>query len=197
MANVMPSVLLDPLVLGREPVTPPNDQPGSWLCGVWPCQGDDQWLAVDIEDGRDWSELCRFLDRADLDVETEEAAASLRPELSSALGSWAAERTHHSAAHLLQKAGLAAGPVQDSEDVWRDPQLRSRGFMVPLDQPDFGVLHYPASAYRLSRTPGTIRGPGPRLGQHTRQVLAEWLDLSDGEWAELEAAGAAFATGPI
>ena len=44
-------------------------------------------------------------------------------------------RTPYQAAHLLQRAGVAAAPVQDASDLARDPQLRARGFIVEIDHP--------------------------------------------------------------
>ena len=56
-----------------------------------------------------------------------------------------------------------------------------------MDDPELGALLMPAVAPRLSRTPGGISWPGPRLGQHTDEVLAE-AGLDDTERARLRAA---------
>src|SRR5262249_4433618 len=125
-------------------------------------------------------------------ADTREEAAALAGDLETALLLWVVERTSHTAAHLLQKAGIPAAPVQDSEDIWRDPQLRSRDFMVPVEQIDFGVVNYPQSVQRLSQTPGRLRAPGPRLGEHTHRILREWLGTSDAELHAWEATGAIF-----
>ena len=76
---------------------------------------------------------------------------------------------------MLQRAGLAAGAVQDNEDVVRDPQHRERHFLQEMDHPDLGVAEYPDPPYRLSKTPATIRRRTPRLGEHTTEILTEWL----------------------
>jgi crotonobetainyl-CoA:carnitine CoA-transferase CaiB-like acyl-CoA transferase len=192
MVGVMAPLLVDPLVNGKETSVAANAVPGSWLSGVFACLGHDRWVAIEVEDGEDWSRLCQFLDRPDLDAVDARAADYRRPELEAAVAEWTARVTPHTATHLLQKAGVAAGTVQDSEDIWRDPQLRSRGFMVPLEQPDFGVVNYPRSVHRLSRTPGRIRRPAPRLGQHSNEILREWLGVTDDELAGLAASGAIF-----
>ena len=60
--------------------------------------------------------------------------------------------------------------------------------MKQVEDPELGPLLMPAVAPRLSRTPGGVRWPGPRLGQHTDEVLAE-AGLDDDARAQLRAAG--------
>ncbi len=58
--------------------------------------------------------------------------------------------------------------------------------MVAIDDPDIGeTIIVPNVIPRLSETPGRIETLGPRLGQHTDEVLTGLLGLSDGEIAEL------------
>jgi crotonobetainyl-CoA:carnitine CoA-transferase CaiB-like acyl-CoA transferase len=193
LVGPMASLLLDPLVNGRDHEPAPNEVPGAWLAGVFPAVGHDAWFAIELEDADDWAVLCGVLGRADLVTDDPAVAAGRRDELAAAFAAWVADRTPHTAMHLLQRQGLAAGPVQNSEDIWRDPQLRDRGFVVATPQPDLGVVRYPQSVYgHLSATPGRMRRAGPRVGDHTDEILREWLSLGDDELAELSAAGAIF-----
>ena len=192
MAAVLAEPLLEAVANGHDPGAYANEMPGALLSGVFPCLGHDAWLALELEDLDDWHALCQVLERPDLDTGDAAAAEAARAELRDAVAAWAAARTHHTAAHLLQQAGLAAGPVQSIEDVWRDPQHRSRGYVVELDQPDLGRRPYPRAPIRLSATPARARRAGPRLGEHTDQLLRTWLDLDDDELAELHRCGAVF-----
>jgi benzylsuccinate CoA-transferase BbsF subunit len=192
---MLAALYVDPLNSGREPVTVHNHVPGSWLSGVFRCRGYESWLAIDIEDRDDWGTLCAFLDRRDLVVESPVEAEATEPFLRAEIEAWASRHSAHTAMHAMQKAGLAAAVVQASEDMWRDPQLRARGFGEEVDQPDLGVVTYPTSAQRWTKTPGSIRHPPPRLGQHTREVLREWVGLSEDELASLTGAGAIFDPG--
>jgi crotonobetainyl-CoA:carnitine CoA-transferase CaiB-like acyl-CoA transferase len=94
--------------------------------------------------------------------------------------------------HHLQRAGLAAGVVQDMEDLWRDLQVRARDLPVQVSQPDLGSVAYTGSAQRWSKTPGTAPFPPARLGQDTRDVLQRWLGTSNEELRSLEEGGAIF-----
>ncbi|MGH3149382.1 MAG: CaiB/BaiF CoA transferase family protein [Streptosporangiaceae bacterium] len=197
-AAVMGPMMLDYVVNGRASVVPGNQVPGALLSEVVRCHGDDRWLAVEAEDAADWRALAHFLGRADLaeaaqppDGQAPDGQApdgqlpdeQARAELGAALTAWASERTAQQAMRMLQKAGLAAGAVQDAEDVVRDPQHRERHYLLEMDHPDLGVAEYAAPPHRLATTPPVVRRPTPRLGDHTVEVLGEWLGMSPAEAA--------------
>jgi crotonobetainyl-CoA:carnitine CoA-transferase CaiB-like acyl-CoA transferase len=183
-AAVMGPMMLDYIVNGRGSVRPGNHVPGAWLSEVVRCRGDDRWLAVELEDAADWRTLAQLTGRGDL------AEAALAPDeearsaLAGALAGWAADLTAQQAMRMLQRAGLAAGAVQDSEDVVRDPQHRERHFLLEMDHPDLGVAEYAAPPHRLAKTPPVVRRPTPRLGAHTIEVLGEWLGMPPAEAAQ-------------
>jgi crotonobetainyl-CoA:carnitine CoA-transferase CaiB-like acyl-CoA transferase len=187
-AAVMGPMMLDYVVNGRASVVPGNQVPGALLSEVVRCHGDDRWLAVEIEDAADWATLAEFLGRADLaeavqSPDDQPPGEQARAALGAALAAWASERTAQQAMRMLQKAGLAAGAVQDAEDVVRDPQHRERHYLLEMDHPDLGVAEYAAPPHRLAKTPPVVRRPTPRLGDHTVEVLGEWLGMSPAEAA--------------
>ncbi len=83
-------------------------------------------------------------------------------------------RTTLSAAHLLSLAHVPATSVANTEEGYHDPQLHHRHFPVFVDHPDLGCSSNPGTPYRLTVTPGGIDRVGPRVGQHTREVLERW-----------------------
>ena len=123
---------------------------------------------------------------------TREQSELLEPQLSEVLRSWTAGYSSYGAMHHLQRAGLAAVAVQDAEGLYRDLQLRTRGFTERVDQADVGPVRYSSSPQRWSKTPGATTVPPARLGEHTRDVLSRWLALPDAEMNALEEEGAIF-----
>jgi crotonobetainyl-CoA:carnitine CoA-transferase CaiB-like acyl-CoA transferase len=192
MAPVLAELYAGPLNGIEVEAWQANRVPGSWLSGIYQCAGIDQWLAVDIEDGSDWNLLCELLDRPELRADDEQQARGLEPQLSDAVAGWAAGYSSYGGMHHLQRAGLAAAAVQDAEAVYRDLQLRFRGFAERVDQADLGPVLYSSSPQKWTTTPGVARVPPARLGEHTRDVLGRWLDLGDAEMDRLEAEGAIF-----
>ncbi|MGE8358357.1 CaiB/BaiF CoA transferase family protein [Pseudomonas sp.] len=89
----------------------------------------------------------------------------------------------------LEQAGVPCGPINDLEQVFADPQVQARGLRVELPHPLAGVVPQVASPIRLSGTPVEYRHAPPLLGEHTEQVLQQWLGLRAEQIAELRVAG--------
>ncbi|MDH1265696.1 CaiB/BaiF CoA-transferase family protein [Pseudomonas sp. GD03944] len=89
----------------------------------------------------------------------------------------------------LEQAGVPCGPINDLEQVFADPQVQARGLRVELPHPLAGVVPQVASPIRLSATPVEYRQAPPLLGEHTEQVLQQWLGLRAEQIAELRVAG--------
>ncbi len=99
----------------------------------------------------------------------------------------------HGAAHwvaLFEQAGVPCGPINDVRQVFEDPQVVARGMRVQMAHPLAGQVALVANPIRLSATPVTYRHAPPLLGQHTRAVLRELLQLDEARIDALCAAGA-------
>ena len=75
----------------------------------------------------------------------------------------------------LEAAGVPCGPINRIDEVFADPQVRARGLHIDMDHPLAGSVPLVANPIRLSGSPVTYRTPPPTLGQHTAEVLAQWL----------------------
>ena len=188
-AAIMAPLYLDYLANGREWTAEPNEVPGSLFSGVVRCLGADAWVAVELEDADDWAVMCSFLERPICELGDAGPTPEIRESMREAIEDWASTVSPFQVTLTLQGAGLAVGPVQNSEDLWRDAQLRSRGAFVEVCHPDLGCIEYP-DARPLSRSPGGVRSRGPRLGEHTADVLGEWLACGEAEVDELRTSGA-------
>ncbi|HET9316163.1 MAG TPA: CoA transferase, partial [Vicinamibacteria bacterium] len=81
-------------------------------------------------------------------------------------------------------------PLRSLEDLLEDEHLLATGFWSSADHPTEGRLRLPAPASRFSATPAEVRRLPPRLGEHTREVLAE-AGFTEAEVGALLGAGAA------
>ena len=169
----------------RRPDMAPHD--------AFPCAGDDQWMVIACPDDETWSRLVAATgvsDLADAKFSTLAGRLAHADAVKVALNTWTRGRNKHEATDLLQAAGVPAAPVNSGADVWRDPFLRSRGFIQELTHPAAGTAEYPGLAYRLSLTPGAIRTPAPCFAEHTHDVLGSLLGLSRAEIDALVETGA-------
>jgi len=110
-------------------------------------------------------------------------------ELDAAVGAWIAERDRDEVVAAFEKAQAAVAPIYDVRDVLVDPQFAALGSLVRVPDPELGSVLMQNVLFRLSETPGRITSAGPRVGEHTDEILAE-LGYGDTEIAELHTAGA-------
>jgi formyl-CoA transferase/CoA:oxalate CoA-transferase len=89
----------------------------------------------------------------------------------------------------LRDAGVPCGEVRSLDAALADPQVRARDMIERVDHPTIGRLDLLGLPVKLSDTPGRVRTPPPRLGEHTRRVLRDDAQLDDDQIDEMVAAG--------
>ncbi len=180
-------VLLD-AALGGEQTPPGNGDPDHAPHGVYPCAGDDRWIALTIDSDESWRRLAAASGREDLaasvfDRQPDRIANA--EKLDEALAEWTrAEQAEH-LMERLQAAGVAAGIVRFTPEVMDCGHLERRGWFRRIDHPDMGEHRYNGHPWRFAGLPERSDSPPPRLGEHSREVLSERLGLSDHEIDDL------------
>lgn len=124
---------------------------------------------------------------------TNNARVQNRHELDRIIGEFVAARTVDENVAFFEEAEVTIGPVNDIERFMRDPHVRARALLADYPDEEMGLFPQHAVTARLSGTPGAIRAPAPKLGQHTRDVLRE-SGFSEGEIEAALASGLARAT---
>ncbi len=161
--------------------------------GVYPCAGDDEWIALAAWTDTQWQALCREMSRDDWLADAGLAALpgrlAARDRLDEAISVWTRRLEARELMKRLQDTGVPAGVVQTEPDLLADPQLAHRDHWVPTEHPHLGTLQVERAGFRLSDADGGFAKPGPLLGEHTRAVLGELLDLDDAQIDDLEARG--------
>lgn len=162
--------------------------------GVYPCAGDDRWLAVVCESDAQWRALCAVIQapqlQSDLRFESAPARIAHAAELDAIVAGWTSKLDPHRAEALLQQAGVPAGVVQDSADLSQDFQLAHRQHFVRVKHPVHGAIWVESSPIRLSLTPGSIERAAPTLGGDTQHVLSDILGYGEEQITDLAADGA-------
>lgn len=176
---------------GHEPsVQPAHDAP--W--GLFPAAGEDRWLAVTVRDDADWCALCAVIDRPDLGADvrlrTRTGRDAHRGRIDEAVRAWSSQRPAAEAMDLLQAAGVPAGAVLRAVEVaeW-DYYVQRRAFREELhpyaDEP-FTMENVQIHSDRIADPPLL---QAPLLGEQTREIAAELLDMDEAGIDELIAAG--------
>jgi formyl-CoA transferase/CoA:oxalate CoA-transferase len=86
---------------------------------------------------------------------------------------------------VCERVGIPCGPILSVAQALAHPQVQARGMVVPLEHPSAGPIRVTGVPVRLSETPGVVRTPPPRLGEHSRKVLGELCGLDDAVLDEL------------
>ena len=86
----------------------------------------------------------------------------------------------------MEDAGVPCGPINTLDRVFEDPQVQARGLRIEMPHPLAGTVPLVANPIRLSGTPVEYRRAPPTLGQHTDEVLAQWLELDAAAVAALK-----------
>ena len=97
------------------------------------------------------------------------------------------ERTSRDWIARLDAANVPCGPINNYKEVFENPQVQHRGLKIEMPHPLSGSIPGVASPMRFSETPVEYKAPPPLLGQHTREVLAGVLGMSEAELDRLAA----------
>ena len=187
--------LLDHTMNGRVAGPQGNRNPFMAPHGIYPCKGEDQWVAVAVETNEDWRTLCRAMEKPDLVGEERFADVYNRlqhwQELDQILAQWTRRHTPYEVMEILQRSGVAAAPVLDIDGLGNDPHFQKRGIRVPCEHPVTGPETLCSNPWNLSDTSPKVRQPAPMLGQHNHYVFGQLLGKSPEEVNRLEKEGVA------
>ena len=178
---------------GKDPQNRGNTDPVMAPHGAYPCRGHDRWITIAIASDNEWARLCTAMNRPNL-IHDDSFANILsrhrnQDALDAIIASWTIELDSPELSRILQDHGIAAAPVMTGEDIFNDPHYQERGLLELVDHSSTGVYFLPGVAWKMSRTPGSVRWPAPRLGEHNQFVFKDILGLTDSDIAHLNAGG--------
>ena len=188
--------LLDYVMNGRVLSPAGNTHPTMVPHDNYRCAGEDAWVAIAVRSEDEWRAFCRATGHPEWADDARFADAyrrrQHRSELDALITTWTSRRTPYEAMEVLQAAGVAAMPVMNLEDQFRDPHLREREIHLESEHPKVGLEFLHGIPWRLGATPGRIRRPAPLLGEHNQYVFGELLGLPGAEIQRLVEAGAIY-----
>ena len=158
--------------------------------GLYPCRGEDRWIAIDASESTHWDALRSVIvELRDAKYGTIVGRLRNRDELEAAIATWTREQEAAAAEDRLQAAGVPAHVVSGGGDLARDVDLREAGHLNQIHEPVFGEAVIEGPRFSLDRTALALTRRGPRIGEQTNEVLATVLRMSDTEIAQLSEAG--------
>ncbi|HVS76824.1 MAG TPA: CaiB/BaiF CoA-transferase family protein [Steroidobacteraceae bacterium] len=120
---------------------------------------------------------------------THVARGEHQAELDALIADWTRTQDRDALLSSMARFGVPAGLIYRAPEMLSDPHFAAREAIVTVRHPDFGSLRMQNVAPKLSETPGGIRSPSPRLGEHNEEIYSGLLGLSAERLAELRGAG--------
>ncbi|MPT18649.1 MAG: CoA transferase [Pseudomonas sp.] len=172
--NMMESLIPEHSVFGtvREPAG--SSLPGIAPTNAYRCQ-DGKYALIAGNGDSIFKRLMEKIDRHDLanDPELQQNDGRVRhvARLDAAISTWTAERPLDEVLAALKEANIPSGKIYDAADIAADPHYQARGMLVRSELDDGTPVTLPGIVPKLEATPGQLRSPAPRLGEHTDAVL--------------------------
>ncbi|MGH2587467.1 MAG: CaiB/BaiF CoA transferase family protein, partial [Dehalococcoidia bacterium] len=193
----IPEAVLDYTMNGRVQRRIGNRHPSRAPQGMYPCLGDDRWIAISVATDAQFAALARAMGTPELTADGRFATLPARQKhhdvLDELISAWTRGRAAGAVERGLQALGVEATAVATVRDVWLDQQLHHRGFFELVSPspsaPKLGPRPFIRPAWRMSETPAVTERHAPAFGEHTDEVLIDLLGLSADGLQSLEAEG--------
>ncbi len=186
----MGGTVLDYTINGKIPQATGNRDPGYAPQGCYRCKGQDMWVNISVVTQEQWLAFCRVLGNPEWSKAARLFSVSDRllnhDELDVLIARWTMEHDRYEVMHLLQSAGIPAGPVLGPAGVYADPHLKERGFFREVTHREAGTHLYPGMCFKYDNTPVEIRIPAPCLGEHNDYVFGQLLGMTAQEIEQLK-----------
>ena len=160
--------------------------------GTYPCKpcgpNDYVYVYTSRTNPLHWRRLLEVIGRKDLigDPRFDTAVVRLEHErdVDDMISAWTRQHDKREAMRILGDAGVPAGAVFDTMELTDDPDFERRGIVQTMQHPAAGAFKMPGWPVRFDGATPKVES-SPLLGQHTKDVLADWLGLDESQIAQL------------
>ncbi len=152
----------------------------------------DGYIALAVGNDAQFQRFCTIAGQPELAEDARFTTNSLRvehrKELVSIIRKLTQQKPRDTWLEELATAGVPAGPVNQIDQVFDDPQIKHRQMelTMPYSLSGSGEVSLIANPIKFSETPVSYRHAPPTLGKHNREILSDWLGLSEQEIAQLK-----------
>jgi formyl-CoA transferase len=185
--NVMESLLPEYDAQGYVRERSGSALPGIAPSNLYPCSDGAYVLIAGNADSL-FRRLMTAIGREDLREDPalarNDGRAAQMERIDAAIAAWTGTRSRDEVLAAMERAQVPAGRIYSAADIAADPHYAARGMIEQVSAGDGEPLRVPGVIPKLSATPGALRAPAPKLGEHTDEVLAA-LGYASGEISAL------------
>lgn len=150
----------------------------------------DGWVVIAVANEALFERFCQAIGRPELVKDDRFSSDPNRvaheSELKSIIEAWSKNYTVQEVVDKLLRYSIPSSPILGIDEVCHHPQIEARNMLVELDHPVAGKVKIPGQPVKLSMSPGRPRGPSPLLGQHTTEILVQYLGYTEEQIHELK-----------
>ncbi len=165
--------------------------------GLYPCSpggtNDYVYIMTSRANPEHWDRLLKVVEREDLIGDdrylTPADRVKRETEVDDVISAWTRNQSKFDAMRLIGEAGIPAGAVLDTDELNRDATFEERGVRQTMVPPAHEPFKMPGCPVRSDGRASRLKA-SPVLGEHTEEVMSEWLGLNEAALNELRAAGA-------
>ncbi|WP_257984384.1 CaiB/BaiF CoA transferase family protein [Neobacillus cucumis] len=174
-----------------------RERTGSTLPGITPSNtyacADGKYVVIGANGDAIFKRLMNAIGREDIAEDPQFENNAKRSEhaeyLDRIIEDWTKSMPFSEVIKYLDAAKVPAGSIYSAEDILNDPHYQARQMIQDVEVEGLGNLKMPGIVPKMSATPGGIEWAGPKLGQHTEDVLKEKLQLTKEQIVELKDKG--------
>jgi crotonobetainyl-CoA:carnitine CoA-transferase CaiB-like acyl-CoA transferase len=174
MFNCMESLLPEYAAQGYVRERTGSTLPGIAPSNLYPCRDGSYVLIAGNADSL-YHRLMSAIGRPDLRddpaLARNDGRAAQMKRIDDAIAEWTSKHSQEEVLGAMEKAEVPAGRIYSAADIAADPHYAARGMIEEVMAGDGEPLKVPGIVPKLSSTPGAIRSPAPKLGEHTEEVL--------------------------
>jgi benzylsuccinate CoA-transferase BbsF subunit len=187
-------ILMDYKINGRVAARIGNRHPYAAPHGAYPCKGADNWCVISVFSDEEWKQFCYATGHHSWAEDSRFATLLNRKQneqqLDELVARWTRSLTAKEVMVKLQQVRVAAGIVQNAEQIHSDPQLKHRCHFKELEHLEIGKHLYGSPPYRFSKVSPVLSKAAPCLGQDNYYVYVNILGMSEDEFVNLLNKGA-------
>lgn len=166
----------------------PNVAPSN----IYPTK-DKNMILIAANQDTVFKRLTEAMERPDLAederYQTHSARGAHQVELDTIVAAWTQTIDAATLEEMMEEYGIPSGKIYRAPEMLEDAHFRARDAIIKTQHPEFGELLMQNVAPKLSATPGSVRTPGPDLGQHNEEIYQGLLEFDSDKIAALNSRG--------
>jgi len=174
---------------GKAPVRKGNRSDFFAPHGVYPCEGEDKWIVIQILNEDQWLRFKEIIGEPMNRFGNLKDRLSKLDDLDKSIAEWTYSKEAQKLMYILQEAEIPAAATHTMSSLLNDPHLNSGNFWQWLDRAVVGNQPNPSAPFKVNGERLPIKTPAPTLGQHNQEILTKILGLNQDEINRLEKIG--------